>query len=274
MSEIYASGMRWGEGPRWHDGALWLSDTQGSKLWTDASGAWTATPLDAPCNGLAFLPDGRLVAAMMKEPRLVVWNGSGFDPYIDLAGARAPLGDMTVDAEGNLFVDEVGYDRHGGEEPRPGRVLRVTPAGDVSTAVADVDFPNGLAFVDGGRTLVVAETWKQDLVAVDVAADGSFGEKRPYADLAALVGPEARPDGIWPAAEGGVWVCCLTAGQVVLVADGEVRRTLDTGTGLAIACTGDGGSRLFVTVADTGGKDLNAAIADGTIATSVLVYEV
>lgn len=34
----YASGMTWGEGPRLHNGALWVSDTQGSKLWTDASG--------------------------------------------------------------------------------------------------------------------------------------------------------------------------------------------------------------------------------------------
>src|SRR5690349_7501873 len=103
---LYAQGMRWGEGPRWHDGALWLSDTQGSKLWTDASGTWESTDLESPSNGLAFLPDGRLVAAMMREPRIGVWNGGSFDTYAELP-TRGPFGDMTVDAAGNLYVDDV-----------------------------------------------------------------------------------------------------------------------------------------------------------------------
>jgi sugar lactone lactonase YvrE len=273
-ARLYAHGMRWGEGPRWHDGALWLSDTQGCKLWTDASGSWNSTELQSPSNGLAFLPDGRLVAAMMQETRIGVWNGQSFDTYAELPGTRGPFGDMTVDAAGNLYVDEVGYNRHAGEEPRPGRILRVAPDGEVSTAAADVDFPNGLALIDGGRTMVLAETWKQGLLAFTVAQDGSLGQRRPYADIAALIGPEARPDGIWPAADHGVWVCCLTANRVVQVHDDQVLRSLDTGTGLAIACCSDGDSRLFVTVADTAGRDLYEAIAAGVVATSVLVYDV
>ena len=269
----YAQGMRWGEGPRWHDGALWLSDTQGCKLWTDASGSWHSTELESPSNGLAFLPDGRLVAAMMQEPRIGVWNGQSFDTYAELPGTRGPFGDMTVDAAGNLYVDEVGYNRHAGEDPRPGRILRVAPDGQMSTAAADVDFPNGLALIDGGRTLILAETWKQGLLAFTVAEDGSLGQRRPYADIAALVGSEARPDGIWPA-DRGVWVCCLAANRVVQIDDGRVVRSLDTGTRLPIACCMDGGSRLFVTVADTGGRELFEAIAAGAIATSVVVYDV
>jgi sugar lactone lactonase YvrE len=271
---LYAEGMRWGEGPRWHDGALWLSDTQGSKLWTDASGTWQSTVIDSPSNGLAFLPDGRLVAAMMQENRIGVWNGQSFDTYAELTGARGPFGDMTVDAAGNLYVDEVGYNRHAGEEPRPGRILRVAPDGEVTTAAPDVDFPNGLAFIDDGGTLVVAETWNQGLLAFSVAADGSLEQRRPYADLAELVGPDARPDGIWPAADRGVWVACLTAKCVAQIDEGQLVRSLDTGTGLAIACCGDGGSRLFVTVADTAGRELYEAIAEGVISTSVVVYEV
>ena len=269
----YAQGMRWGEGPRWHDGALWLSDTQGCKLWTDASGSWRSTELASPSNGLAFLPDGRLVAAMMQETRIGVWNGQSFDTYAELPGTRGPFGDMTVDAAGNLYVDEVGYNRHAGEDPRPGRILRVAPDGQMSTAAADVDFPNGLALIDGGRTLILAETWKQGLLAFTVAEDGSLGQRRPYADIAALVGSEARPDGIWPA-DRGVWVCCLAANRVVQIDDGRVVRSLDTGTRLPIACCMDGGSRLFVTVADTGGRELFEAIAAGAIATSVVVYDV
>ncbi|MBV9603487.1 MAG: SMP-30/gluconolactonase/LRE family protein [Solirubrobacterales bacterium] len=266
--------MRWGEGPRWRDGVLWLSDTQGSKLWTDSSGSWQATELESPCNGLAFLPDGRLVAAMMKEPRICVWTGHELAPYAELPGARAPLGDMTVDAAGNLYVDEVGYNRHLGEAPRPGRILRVAADRAVTTAATDVDFPNGLAVIDGGRTLVVAETWKQRLLAFTVAAEGSLVERRVYADVATLLGPDARPDGIWPAGDRGVWACCLTANRVVQIDDGQVVRSLDTGSGLAIACCADAeGSRLFVTVADTAGLELNDAIAAGAVSTTVIIYD-
>ena len=269
---LYATGMMWGEGPRWHDGALWLSDTQGARLWTNASGSWGFTELESPSNGLAFLPDGRLVAAMMLDRRIGVWNGHSFDTYADLSAARGPLGDLTIDAAGNLYVDDVGYSRHLGEEARPGRILRVAAGGEVTTAVDGVEFPNGLAFIDGGRTLIVAETWKQRLRAFSVAAEGYLEDPRLYADLASQVGPDATPDGIWPAADRGVWVACLTAHRVVQIDDGRIIRGIETGSGLPIACCLGGRSQLFVTIADTGGRDLPDAIATRAVSTSVVAY--
>jgi hypothetical protein len=50
------------------------------------SGPWTAHDLTARSNGLYFLPDGHLVAAMMTEPQIGVWTGSGFACYTDLTG--------------------------------------------------------------------------------------------------------------------------------------------------------------------------------------------
>lgn len=265
------SGMIWGEGPRWHQGALWLSDTQGSKLWTDHGGSWSATKLDSPANGLWFLPDGRLVAAMMHEKRIGVWTDGRFDTYADLSEvATGPLGDLVGDEHGNLYVDDVGFTP--GEAPRPGRLLRIAVDGSVTVAAENVQFPNGLAFIDGGRTLVVAETAAQRLTAFTVDADGTLTGRRLYADLADLVGPDARPDGIWPTPEG-IWVATTTGHAVALVQGNSVRETIDTGAAFPIACCSDGGNRLFVTLADTGGRPLFEALAVKDVWTTVVEWE-
>ncbi|MFD2466233.1 SMP-30/gluconolactonase/LRE family protein [Amycolatopsis silviterrae] len=267
----YRSGMVWGEGPRWHERALWLSDTQGSRLWTDQDGSWTATKLDSPSNGLWFLPDGRLVAAMMHENRIGVWTGKQFVTHADLnAVATGPLGDLVGDAQGNLYVDDVGF--AAGEAPRPGRLLRVAINGSVTVAGENLSFPNGLAFIDDGRTLIIAETAAQRLTAFTVGADGTLTDRRLYADLADLVGPDARPDGIWAVPEG-IWVATTTGHAVVLIRDNTVRTKIDTGDEFPIACCSADGNRLFVTLADTGGRPLFEALAAKAVQTTVVEWE-
>lgn len=269
----YRAGMVWGESPRWHGGALWLSDTQGSKLWTDVSGAWVPSELDSPSNGLWFLPDGRLVGAISAERRIGLWDGGRFQTYAELPNAVGPLGDMVGDASGNLYVDDVGYVL-GKEQPRPGQILRVAPDGAVTVAAAGIEFPNGLALIEDGNTLVVAETWAKRLRAFSVQPDGSLTDSRVYANLEELVDPEARPDGIWAAPGGAVWAACLTAKCVALVtADGLVG-SLATGNKLPIACCSDGDSQLFVTVADTHGLPLADALAARLVSTEVVVFPV
>src|SRR4051812_43696332 len=147
---VYASGLKWGEGPRWHDGALWVSDTQGSRLWTDATGTWSAFEPGAVSNGLWFLPDGRLVGAMMHEQRIGVWTGIRWDTYADLRPlSPGPLGDLVGDLSGNLYVDDVAFNAAAGEPPRPGRLLFVGSDKAIRVAAEDLQFPNGLAFIDG-----------------------------------------------------------------------------------------------------------------------------
>ncbi|GII60960.1 gluconolactonase [Sphaerisporangium krabiense] len=269
----YATGMTWGEGPRWHDGALWLSDTQGRRLWTDAGGAWTATPLESVSNGLWFLPDGRLTGAMMDEKRIGVWDGGRWQTYADLAPLGVgPLGDLVGDAAGNLYVDDVAFAAARGESPRPGRIILVRADGTTAVAAEDVEFPNGLAFLDGGATLVVAETSRQRLTAFRVAADGTLHDRRTYADIARLVGPEARPDGIWPAGDG-VWVATTTGQVVARVREGELAESIGTSPGFPIACCLDDRGRLLATVADTGGEPLFAALARKAVTTTAVLLD-
>ncbi|MFC4049949.1 SMP-30/gluconolactonase/LRE family protein [Actinomadura syzygii] len=269
---VYAEGLTWGEGPRWHDGALWVSDTQGGRLWTDATGAWTATELSTPSNGLWFLPDGRLVGALMNEGRIGVWDGRDWETYADLGPLGAgPLGDLVGDALGNLYVDDVGFAAARGEAVRPGRLILVRADGTAEVAAEDVEFPNGMALLDGGRTLVVAETSRQCLTAFRVRDDATLHDRRRYADIADLAGPDARPDGIWPAAEG-VWAATTTGQSVVRVVDGAAADRIDTAPHYPIACCTTDDGDLLVTLADTDGAPLMHALAHKAVSTRVFRY--
>jgi sugar lactone lactonase YvrE len=270
---LYGDGLTLGEGPRWNDGALWVSDPQKGGIWTDSGGTWAFTPLAAQSNGLWFLPDGRLVGAVMREKRVGLWDGADFGAYADLSAVAAgPLGDMVGDRHGGLYVDDVGYAAHLGEQPRPGRLIYVTPDGRATVAAEDVEFPNGLAIIDDSRTLVVAETWAQRLTAFTIGAGGQLTDRRLFADLAAVVDPEARPDGICAAAHG-VWVCTLTGHAIALVDQSGRLAQISTGDGHPVACCLDTAGRLFVTVAETGGIPVMEAVANKTLKTHVDVYE-
>lgn len=269
------NGLRWGEGPRASGHALYVSDPHSKTLWIGESGAWSVHELASPSNGLGLLPDGTLVAALMDEVEVGRWDGSRFSTYADLRGiAQGPLGDLTVDAGGGLYVDDVGYAAHRGDPARPGRLLYVAPGGcRVSVAAEGLDFPNGLALVDDGRTLVVAETWRQRLVAFDVTSPGRLTARRTYTDLrdpggiGAEAGARMMPDGICAARDGGVWVATLTGQRIVRVRNGGVSDSLDTAPEHPVAvCAGPDG-RLYVTLASSGGAQLMEAVAQRTVST-------
>lgn len=262
--------MRWGEGPRYRDGDLWLSDTQACRLWTGWGPTWRALDLDTPSNGLWFLPDGRLAGALMNARRIGIWNGTGWDDYADLSAvALGPLGDMVGDAHGNLYVDDVGF-RHLAEEPRPGRIILVRPGGTAEMATDAVEFPNGMALIDGGSTLLVAETLRQRLTAFTITSSGRLEPVGTWADLRAVVGIEAFPDGIWANGDT-VWVATSGATAVAAFHDGQLVQTIDTSPRLPIACCVSDRGELIVTLADTLGLSLADAIAQQVVATEAVV---
>lgn len=270
---IAASGLTWGEGIRVVGKTGWVSDPQGGTFWTNEAGQWMSHPLASQSNGLWPLPDGRVVGAIIRERRVGLWDGKDFAHYADLSKvATGPLGDMVGDAKGGLYVDDVGYAAHLGDEPRPGRLIYVEPGGGAAHVAADsVLFPNGLAIIDGGHTLVLAETSNQRLLSFDMREDGTLGDRRVYADLAVLLGPDAQPDGIAAAADGGVWVATLGRHQVVRVQDGVVVHRIDLSDGVPVACFESADGTLWVTVADPGGLPFMEAVVKKVV-TSTIQY--
>lgn len=227
--------LRWGEAPRPRGEEIWLSDTQAGQLVTVTPTGVVRRDLDSPTNGLWFLPDGRLAAARWADKRIDVMGADGvFELHSDLSGlVRDRLGDMTGSPDGRLYVDDMGHDPHSGDPI--GRVLVVDPDGAARVAADGLRFPNGLAVID--RVLVVAETHASRLTAFDIADDdGSLLGRRVWSDLGRILSPEHRPDGIWPASDGSIWVAATAGEEFVRVRGDEVLDRIPVTGRFAISC--------------------------------------
>lgn len=284
-STVLLEGLAFGEAPRWRDGLLWFSDFYRHAVFTVSPDGTETKVVDVPAqpSGLGWLPDGRLLVVSMTDRTVLRLEADGaLAVHADLSGlATFHCNDMLVDAAGRAYVGNFGYDLHkdltereipvvlGDESAGQAVLARVDPDGTVSAAASDLRFPNGMALVDGGRTLVVAETLRLGLKAFDVAADGTLSNPRVWASLAEHL---VAPDGICADPDGGVWVANALGAHVLRVAEGgEVVDRVET-TQLAYACAigGADGRTLFAMTAPSSEPHLVADVRDGRIETATV----
>lgn len=215
---LVADGFVFPEALRWHQGLIWVSDVFGAKVYSVHPGGTRiercAVP-HRPC-GSGFLPDGTQVVVSMGDRKLMSVAGGELALYADLSDVAAgDLNDMVVDERGRIYVGNFGYDHHGGAPIKPTDIYLVDVDSSTRVAASGVEFPNAMVIIDGGRTLVVAETWARRLTAFDRAADGTLSNRRLYADLG-----HREPDGICADREDGIWAACFNTGEVVKVLEG------------------------------------------------------
>jgi sugar lactone lactonase YvrE len=233
-AEPFVHGLKFGEGLRWRDGRFWYSDFYMHRVSSIGPGGDVRVELeiDDQPSGLGWLPDGRLLVVAMTSQRVLRREHDGrIVVHADLKGlAKFHANDLIVDARGNAFVGCFGFDLDAFvaekgpaqlfAEPGPPKapIMRVTPDGAASIAAADLRFPNGMAIVDGGKTLIAAETFLPGLTAFDLAADGTLSNRRVWASLAEH--QPFAPDGICADSEGAIWCANATAPECVRVGEG------------------------------------------------------
>jgi sugar lactone lactonase YvrE len=236
------------ESPRWHGDRLYFSDwSAGEVLAVDLEGR---SEVVARVKSLplctAWLPDGRLIIVSSQEGLLLRLEPDGsLVTHADLG--RPGWNDIVVDGRGNIYVNGPGFNPMAGEAFRPGGVSHVAPDGTVRQVADDIAFPNGMTVTADNATLVVADSYRHQLVGFDIAADGSLAGRRVWADLG-----EAAPDGICADAENAVWYAEVPGRRCVRVAEGgaELRTVpLDRG-GFACVLGGPDGRTLFITAAE------------------------
>ena len=172
------------ESPRWHGDRLYFSDwTAGEVLAVDPAGRGEviarvqSLPL---CT--AWLPDGRLVIVSSQEGLLLRLEPDG--SLVTHANLGRPgWNDIVADGRGNIYVNGAGFNPMAGEAFRPGGVSHVAPDGSVRQVADDIAFPNGMAVTADNATLIVADSYRHQLVAFDIAEDGSLAGRRVWADL-------------------------------------------------------------------------------------------
>ena len=262
---IVHRGLDFGEGPRWHGNRLWFSDFFRHGVFTlDGDREDLVVEVPGQPSGLGWLPDGRLIVVSMLDRRLLVWDGAQLAEHADLtAVSEYECNDLVVGPDGTAYVSTFGFDLHGGAEPRPTRMVVVSPEGEVRVASDEVWFPNGSVITPEGR-LIVGETFASRYTSYALDATGMPVDRRVWAEVEGLT-----PDGCCLDAEGRIWSADPVARRVVLIEEGgRVLHEIPTEQS-AVACMLGGPDRrtLFILTSKGTKPDRVAGAGTGRIET-------
>ncbi|HYN34802.1 MAG TPA: SMP-30/gluconolactonase/LRE family protein [Ilumatobacteraceae bacterium] len=277
------------EGPRWHDERFWFSDFYAHEICSVGLDGDLRTEValdgDERPSGLGWLPDGRLLFVAMIARRVMRREHDGsIAVHADLSDvATFHCNDMLVDEAGRAYVGNFGFDLDAAmatmgpegllgaiavdRSPYTAVLSRVDPDGSVTVVADDLAFPNGVVTVDGGSTLVVAQTLGLELTAFDKAADGTLSNRRIWASLIGDDGTLVAPDGIAADASGGIWVANPLGPEVVRVEEGGAITHRVTTSTLAFACAvgGPDGRHLLACTAPSSDAEMAGAAALGKL---------
>lgn len=200
------TGLKFTESPRWYNDKLWFLDIHDKRIKTvDLTGTVT-TAVDLPFlpNAFGFTPDGTMIVGDAFQRQIYRVEGTTLKPLADISPLMTfCLSDGIVDAQGRLYVGDIGYNFVDPTAQPVGTcvLVLVTPEGQASVVADNLFFPNGIVITPDRGTLIVGETLGHRLTAFDIQADGSLSNRRIWAQLPSSI----SPDGICLDTEGTVW---------------------------------------------------------------------
>lgn len=249
-TQILASGLCFGEGPRWRNNQLWFSDMHAHYV-MQVSHTGKLEPVIEVENrpsGLGWMPNGDLLIVSMMDRKLLRWDGAELTTHAELDSlASFHCNDMVVDSSGRAYVGNFGSELVPGNIPAPAELICVEPDGEARVVADDLIFPNGCVITPTTDTMIVAETFAARLTAFDILPNGDLTNRRIWAQL-----PEgAVPDGICLDSDGGIWSASPTTNECIRqLQGGEITHRVSVDQG-AYACMlgGASGDTLFVLTA-------------------------
>lgn len=180
-------------------------------------------------NGLAFNKKGELVSVQNLKPRVGVIYPLGKEKVLSEQFEGKPFqrpNDLVIDKKGGIYFTDIGQvPKTDKEEPARPAVYYITPEGKTTRVINDLERPNGVQLSTDEKTLYVANTAGQYILAYDVKPDGSLGARKDFAKLSSYIKNEAGTfssgaDGLAIDSEGRLYVAS-NAGVEVFSAKGE-----------------------------------------------------
>jgi sugar lactone lactonase YvrE len=248
---VLMEGIGLGESPRWHEGRLWFSDWVAKEVIAldPAGGHEVMAEVNALPFSIDWLPDGPMLVTAGQQ-LLRMEPGGSLVTHRDLSDlSDYGWNEIVVDSRGNAYVNNIGFDLMGGEEPKPGLIAVVTPDGEARRVGDGLAFPNGMVVTPDDSTLIVAESYEGNLTAFDIDPDGGLSNRRVWADLG------EGGDGICMDEEGAIWTPRFQRCSRVREGDGVLDEIeLDR---FCFACMlgGEDGKTLFLNVAEWNGPE-------------------
>jgi gluconolactonase len=227
-NSVFASGLQSPEGPSFdRHGVLYFVDWDAKDIYrvqpdgtrsvfVNTGGMPTGSKFHQ--NGHLFVADGDLGIldiSPLGEIRVAAegYDGIKFRGPNDLA--FAPNGDL-------YFSDPRGSD----PEHPVGNLFILRSSGKVELFAGGFQFPNGVVFSDDGRTLYMAETYPNHILAFELDSDGYEVSRRVFARLEGGVGP----DGMAFGKDRNLYVAHFGKGVVAMIdPSGSVIHELEVG---------------------------------------------
>ncbi|WP_121357246.1 SMP-30/gluconolactonase/LRE family protein [Flavisolibacter nicotianae] len=231
-------------------GNIFVTTLQGGTILKMAPGKEPVVWAHLTCpNGQVRLPNGDHVVCDCQSAALVHFTSSGefLQNVIKDFCAGMPVktpNDVIVDNAGNLyFTDSIRHE---------GSVFFIGADGSQKVIASQLDYPNGLALSKDEKTLFVAESYQNRILAFELSFDGQKKESNVFANLPEHPSGEAinnLPDGIKVDEERCLWVAHYGMGKIHrILPDGSISQSIDLPFPL--------GSNIFIsnqTIIVTGG---------------------
>lgn len=188
------------EGPAvLQDGSILFAEQRTNKVIKLANDGTVSTFLDndGGTHRLALTPAGEIWAAntgessvgiaVLSPTRRVVASGLAKDkPFIH-------PNDLAIASNGNVYVTDPGAYQRAVRRPNPAGpaelatvktgVYRIDPKGKVSLVTDSIAWPNGIVLSPDEKTVYIANTVSDTLIAYDVKRDGSLINRRDFGKL-------------------------------------------------------------------------------------------
>lgn len=181
---------------------------------------------DCP-NGQALLPNGHHIVCDSRLAALLRYDAEGnrlqkdMDTYCGGERINVP-NDVIVDKKGNIyFTDSVRHE---------GKIGFIDTEGKQKIVMHQLDYPNGLALSNDEKTLFVAESYQNRILAFDLTAADKLTNSRVIAHLPQHPSKKEinnLPDGIKVDEKDNIWVAHYGMGMIhCLSAAGSVCRSI------------------------------------------------